>query len=898
MSLKDYRRKRDFTRTREPRGKSARRSSGQQFVIQKHDASHLHYDFRLEFEGVLKSWAVPKGPSLDPAQKRLAIQVEDHPLEYGSFEGIIPEHEYGAGTVLLWDRGQWEPVGDPAEGFRSGKLKFILHGEKLQGGWMLVRRSRSTSNRPEWLLFKERDEFARPQDEFDVTAEEPSSVATGRTLAQIKADQDCVWGADCAQAGKPQGRRTESRRSSTSRSSSARASSIRAPRRHADPMPTQIEAQLATLVKEPPEGELWVHEIKFDGYRLICHIDKRAHARESRARPRAWCETRAHQDWTERFSSIAAAAEELPVRQAILDGEVVVLRPDGVTSFEALQQALHESRQQKLVYFAFDLLYLDGEDLRSRPLEDRKNRLVALGLLADRGPIRYSQHLVGSGREAFAEAERLGLEGIVCKRRDRPYTPGRGPDWLKVKCKQRAEFVIGGYTDPAGARSGFGALLVGYHRGGELVYAGRVGTGFDERTLAELLATFKPLERSTSPFDGFPERASQARGVHWVRPKLVAQLAFSNWTRDRLLRQPVFQGLREDKPAGEVMREVPAVEAVSNNVSSRRWAKGRHKAPASKAPAKTNHANNNRGNREEENQEEEIAGVRLTHPNKVLYPDVGLTKRDLAQYYVDQADWILPYLEGRPLSLVRCPDGVEGGRFFQKHPHAAALGELRRIRIREKQEEKAYLVVDNVQGLVSLVQAGTLEIHAWGSREDDLERPDRLIFDLDPAPDVPWPRVIAAAQEIRDFLHDLGLVSFVKATGGKGLHLVAPIQRRHAWNDIDEFCRLVARAIQRAAPDRFVANMSKQQRTGKIFLDYLRNQRGATAIAPYSTRARATAPVAVPLSWEELPKLRSSDQYRLPDVVKRLARLRADPWSELSQIRQTITAAMFHAVRG
>lgn len=880
MGLQEYRRKRDFRRTQEPQGRRpARSKTGWRFVIQKHDASHLHYDFRLEFEGVLKSWAVPKGPSLDPAKKRLAIQVEDHPLEYGSFEGTIPADEYGGGTVLLWDQGHWEPLEDPAEGFRKGHLKFNLEGEKLHGGWALVRRGQPQFGKPQWLLFKLRDEFARSEDEFNVTAEEPQSVATGRNLPQIAADAgSAVWSSHQSNghaertADPPKSQRKPAGKKAA-RSKPAKKSRL----------PAKIEPQLATLTGEAPAGDEWFHEIKFDGYRMIAHIETGPRDR----RPRVWCETRRHQDWTARFPGVVAALEKLPLEQSIFDGELVVLNDEGISDFQSLQESLKEARHN-VVYEVFDLLFLDGEDLRPLALEERKERLAALGLSTDRGVIRFSEHVVGRGPDFFAEAQRRGLEGIISKRRDRPYVAGRSTDWLKIKCQQRAEFVIGGFTEPRGERSGFGALLLGYHADDGLHYAGRVGTGFDERTLRDLLARLKRLERKASPFVDFPVRGARARDTHWVAPQLVGQIRFSNWTRDNLLRQPAFQGLREDKDASQVTREQPVSAAAVERASGTGKKAGRQRARRKSAPAPAS---------SRKAEEAEIAGVRVTHPDKVLYPELGLTKRGLAEYYVEHADWILPHVVDRPLSIVRCPDGVEGHRFFQKHPPAGTPDWLRRVSIREKHGSEEYMVVENVQGLVSLVQIGALEIHVWGSRVDKLERPDRLIFDLDPAPDVLWPAVTKSAVEIRDFLAELGLVSFVKTSGGKGLHVTAAIERRHDWSEVEDFCQLLARAVERAAPTRYISNMSKAQRTGKIFVDYLRNQRGQTAIAPYSPRARSGAAVAVPVTWDELKTLRSAQQYSVPDVAKRLARLRKDPWAEFGHERQAITAKMLRILR-
>lgn len=861
MSLSAYKQKRDFRRTPEPAGKKVAKR-GWSYVVQKHAASHLHYDFRLELDGVLKSWAVPKGPSLDPAQKRLAIHVEDHPVAYGRFEGIIPEGEYGGGTVLLWDHGHWEPVGDPRAGYRQGKLKFKLHGERLQGGWMLVRRSGAQvpAEQKTWFLIKERDEAARPLDEEDILKDKSQSVVSGRDLHEIADDPDHVWGAMGSRRlarsqGKHSTKRSRKRGAGSEVVTRRKATKVGVPRK----LPSRINVQLATLTNDAPTGDQWIHEIKFDGYRMLCRIDK-GHVTFT---------SRNNQSWTNRLAHLVEAAKTLPVKQAVLDGEVVAEQSSGLTDFQALQNAFRDGNSQNLRFYVFDLLYFDGRDLRKLPLDERKELLAGLfPKSGKRGPLRYSQHVLGNGPEFFKQAAKLGLEGIICKRRDRPYLSGRSYDWLKVKCVQTEEFVIGGYTDPSGARSGFGALLLGYHNGDhQLTYAGKVGTGFSDRTLADLTRRLSSLRQAKSPFDDLRGKSGEARGAHWVKPRLVAQVAFSNWTRDRHLRHPSFQGLREDKPAGEVVHDeaIPLARAESKAKSN-----GQPSGATSKMMP---------------------ADMQLTHPEKLLYPDDQISKLDLAQYYYEVADWILPHIIDRPLALLRCPDGRHKECFFQKHPGPGTPKVLRQVRIQEKSKAGPYVVVDDVSGLVSLVQIGTLEIHAWGSQVRKLERPDRLIFDLDPDPAVPWRRVIEAARQVRQFLQEMGLESFVKTTGGKGLHLVVPIMRRHEWDEAKEFTRQVAQAIVVADPEHFTANLSKAARTGKIFIDYLRNGRGATAVAPYSTRASSKAPVSTPVSWEELSPAIHSDTFHVSNLPQRLAALKKDPWAGISAVRQSISAA-------
>ena len=833
--LSEYKRKRRFDATSEPVGKRAA-IGGRSFCVQKHRASHLHYDFRLELDGVLKSWAVPKGPSLDPAVKRLAMHVEDHPVEYGSFEGTIPQGEYGGGTVMLWDRGTWEAEGDAAKGYRDGRLKFRLRGEKLGGGWMLVRTGgHASAGERRWLLMKERDDAARSAGDVDILVKRPLSVGTGRDLDEIAAGAES---------------KTEDSRKPARNPKPAKPAKIRAAE--------NVEVQLATLAAEAPDGDEWLHEIKFDGYRMVCRI----------AEGIATFLSRNHLDWTDRLTALAERARRLPVRDAVLDGEVVVVRPDGITHFQDLQNAFREGRTDGLRYFAFDILRLEGRDLTPLPLVERKRILAEL--LARKGvptAIAYSEHVAGGGPAFFREAARRGLEGIICKRADRPYESGRGASWLKVKSLQRDEFVIGGYTEPAGRRSGFGAILVGYHGAdGELIYAGKVGTGFGDATLRTLSERFAALEQERSPFE---DRKRSTERTHWLKPELVAQIAYGSRTEEGILRHASFQGLREDKAADEVTGERPVKPTKRTATKSRTPA---HRATDYDARTQT------------------LGGVRLTSPDKVLYPDAGLTKLDLANYYRAVAGRMLPHIAGRPLVIVRSPDGKLGNAFYQKHPGPGTPGTLKRIAVEQKSGTEEYLVVDDEAGLIALAQIGALEVHAWGSRGDRLDHPDRLVFDLDPDPTVPWTRVVDAGRQVRDFLRELGLESFAKLTGGKGLHLFVPIERRHDWDAAKAFCKAVADAIVTADPRHYTANMAKSARTGKIFIDYLRNGRGATAIVPFSPRARAGAPVAIPIAWRELAARITPDRFTIATLPKRLAALASDPWEGMAAIRQTLAA--------
>lgn len=740
MSLTRYLRKRDFQQTSEPRGRRGRKS-GWLYVVQKHAASHLHYDFRLQIGGVLKSWAVPKGPSLDPGVKRLAMHVEDHPVDYGSFEGTIPKGQYGGGTVMLWDQGTWELDEDPEEAYRQGKLHFTLHGKKLRGEWVLVKRSGRDGARygdggkEPWFLFKIRDDEAREGDDDGVLKREPNSAASGRTLDEIAAGKR-VWHSN-RKNGKPSGEPKDRPNNSVARSRPAAAKSVSPASRKRllaeiagakpGPLPRNLRPQLATLVKRAPGGDQWYNEIKFDGYRMLCQVERREVKFSSRN----------GLDWTARVPQLVQAIRGLGLGSALFDGEVVSLESDGRSSFQSLQNSFADKRAGALVYYVFDLLYLDGVNLTKANLEDRK-RLLAMITGDGLGPVRDAGFIVGKGPEFFTEACHRRLEGIICKRRDRPYRPGRGTEWLKVKCSHNEEFVIGGFTPPAGSRVGFGALLLGYYDAGQLRYAGRVGTGFSDALLGDLAKRLKQDEQKESPFVDLQGRTGQARGVHWVKPKLVAQVAFGEWTRDGHLRHPAFLGLREDKPAEQVTRERPvplkAVEQVpmSKLTASNSVAKSRARSSASGKKA-TGQATR---------QIEIPASVRLTHPDKVLYPDDGITKAQIAGYYANIADWILPHLVDRPLTLVRCPQGCQGKCFYQKHADKGLPEALGRVTIAEKRETIQYPVVKDLAGLLSLVQMNTLEIHAWGVRVDNVEKPDRLVFDLDPDPAVPWKRVV------------------------------------------------------------------------------------------------------------------------------------------------------------
>ena len=915
MTLELYRKKRNFKTTPEPAGRVGRRKARElMFVIQKHKASHLHYDFRLELHGVLLSWAVPKGPSLDPADKRLAMHVEDHPIEYGDFEGVIPPKQYGSGTVLLWDRGHWRPEGDAEAAYRQGKLKFVLHGEKLHGGWMLVKsHGGKYGGDKSWLLIKERDEFARRGADAHIVDTEPDSVSSGRTLDQIAADADRVWHSNRSVADNvrqaPVPKRTTQRALAPSKVKGARKSSL----------PETLDAQLAMLVDEAPSGDGWIHEIKFDGYRMLCRVDG------------GQCRivSRNGKEWTDVFPAIAAAAARLPVKSAWIDGEIIVNDAEGRSSFQALQNVLSEDSKAKPLYYAFDLPYVDGYDLREATLLDRK--MLLREIVGSDSLIRFSDHVAGNGPAFFDEACRMGLEGIISKRADSRYQAVRGRDWQKVKCQLRQEFVIGGYTDPQGARSGFGALLLGVHEGKDLRYCGKVGTGFNEAMLAALSAELRKRGIDQSPFVN-PPTGAEGRRAHWVKPDLVGEVTFTEWTRDGTLRHPSFQGLRQDKRARDVVREAPAHQSANGDPSAgadtsdsmadatptelrktKKRAASRQvkQKQVARSKAETKRAETREPATSADAQAAKkrapvrlsskgmpdlIAEVAISNGAKLLYPEAGVTKRELAEYYDAIGDWIVPHLADRPLTLVRCPNGWNKPCFFQKHANESVSEFIARIDIKEGSGEKPYMMANSTSAVVALVQMGVLEIHPWGSRAPKLGFPDRLIFDFDPDESLGWDKVVEAVNVLRKLLETLRLRSFIKTTGGKGLHVVIPVEPTRDWDDAKAFCKAIAELLVRTFPDRFTSKITKSTREGRIFVDYLRNAENATAIAPYSVRAKANAPVAMPIAWEQLKDDLRFDHFNVRNVPSLLRRRRRDPWAELADVRQTLTDAMLEQV--
>jgi bifunctional non-homologous end joining protein LigD len=851
--LARYRAKRKFDITAEPSGGRAT-AGGNSFVVQKHAATRLHYDFRLELDGVLLSWAVPRGPSLDPADKRLAAHVEDHPTDYGGFEGTIPKGQYGGGTVMLWDRGTWEPQAgeNPREGYRKGRLKFILHGKRMKGGWTLVRmgprgQERNSDN---WLLIKERDSEARPGEGTLLVDEDTTSVASGRSMEQIADAPDrSVWHSDRPKGAAP--------KAATKKRAPAPAAPVAGLKKAK--LPDFVRPTLATAVDRPPSGETWLHEIKIDGYRIFAR----------RRGGKVALLTRTGLDWTARFKPIADAIAKLPGGDLALDGEVAVLDKNGGSSFAALQDALSRKETKPLRYIVFDLLYRDGEDWRGAKLIDRKAALRDL-LGGGTGPLVYSDHIAAKGSEVFAQAAKLGLEGVVSKRADVAYREGRSREWLKSKCVARQEFVIVGFTDST-AHRGIGALALGYYDDGALRYAGRVGTGFDHRTALDLAKRLKPLAVERVPFAKLP--AEVRRGVHWVKPELVCEVEFLNWTADDVLRQASFQGLREDKPAKSITRERP--------LPAREVAKEAAKDdPPDDPPAR---ASTRKG-------VEKIEGVPITHPDRIIFPDLGITKRQLIEYYASVAEWILPHIANRPLSLLRCPAGIGDSCFFQKH-FTTGMKSIGRVTVKEKSGPGDYLVLRDVKDLVLLIQEGIVEIHPWGATADDPDQPDQFIFDFDPAPKLPFTAVVDAAKTMRDYLAAMKIESFCKTTGGKGLHVVAPIRRDVEWAELKEFTKKIAANFATAAPRQFTINPLKRERTARIFVDYLRNDRGSTAVAPYVVRARPGAPIALPLEWHDVNARLDPSRYTIASVPKLLALRKNDPWAGMTKHQQSIAGA-------
>ncbi|ENY76646.1 ATP-dependent DNA ligase [Pseudomonas putida TRO1] len=822
--LQEYARKRDFNATPEPSGKRKRgkRAHALQFCIQKHDASHLHYDFRLELDGTLKSWAIPKGPSLDPKVRRLAVHVEDHPLDYADFEGRIPEGHYGAGDVIVWDRGVWEPEGDAHEAYAKGKLRFRLQGEKLGGVWNLFR-THLAGKKEQWMLVKSHDAQARSESEYSIVEALPDSVLSERTLVP---------------------RKPAAPKAATPRSSRKRPGNVQTA-----PLPAQLQPQLATLVDAPPSGD-WRYEVKFDGYRILARIE----GQDIRLF------TRNGHDWSRKMPRQVAALRALGIDTAWLDGEMVVADENGMADFQALQNAFDTEHDEYITYYLFDLPFLGGQDLRQLPLQHRRETLRQLLEHNHSDVIKYSADFDQPVDSLLDSACRLKLEGLIGKRADSVYSGRRSPDWIKLKCKQRQEFVIVGYTDPKGSRSGFGALLLALHDNdsGELRYAGKVGTGFNTTTLASIHARLKPLEIA-SPALPSPPAGAEARGVHWLRPQLLAEVAFAQMTRDGIVRHSVFHGLRDDKAATaiDLERAMPA-KTVSNR---------NKQAKAS----------------------ENLGELRLTHPDRVIDPTTGVTKREVAEYYAGISQWILPQLKHRPVALVRAPDGLGGELFFQKN---AGQLHIPNVLSYEKAEAgQAAMVINRPDTLLGAVQMNMLELHTWNATDKNFDKPDRFVLDLDPDPALPWKAMVEATQLALTLLDELGLKVFLKTSGGKGIHVVAPLTRRAGWDEVKDFSHAIVSYLAKLFPERLSAVSGPKNRVGRIFIDYLRNGKGATTACAYSLRAREGLPVSVPIWRDELAHIKAANQWNITNLRERLAEV-DDPWADMGKVRQSITARM------
>ena len=869
--LSTYRKKRDFEKTSEPSGEAkVAPAKRRRFVIQKHDATRLHYDFRLEFDGVFKSWAVTRGPSLDPHDKRLAVEVENHPLDYGDFEGTIPKGQYGGGTVMLWDRGYWEGD-DPDKGFEKGDLKFTLDGGKLHGSWVLVRmrHDRDGGKRTNWLLIKHRDEYAR-EGEDNAILEEDKSIASGRTMEQIAAGKgraprpfmmakagrgkaDAVWDSNRGEAADA--------RAATKAASTAKA-------RKVSGMPDFVAPELCTAVERPPSGEGWGHEIKFDGYRVQLRIED----------GEATLKTRKGLDWTDKFASVAKEAGALP--DAMIDGEIVALDHQGHPNFSSLQAAIADGKTDKLIFFAFDLLFADGLDLRRLPLRERKARLKAL-LEARKGKarsIRYVEHFEVDGVAMMESARKMSLEGIVSKKLHASYHSGRSESWTKAKARAGQEVVIGGWKTTSGK---FRSLMAGVYRGDHLVFVGMVGTGFGQDTVKRIMPALTANASDASPFGG-RNAPKKTREVHWLKPELVAEVEFAGWTADGNIREAAFKGLRQDKQATEVKAERPTMTEMAQPVAA--------KAPVQHGRPTASHRSEGNG------KSAEVMGVVISKPDKALWPDAGdgegVTKLDLARYFEAVGAWMIGHLKGRPCSIVRAPDGIKGEHFFQRHGMQSTSKLLELVKV--SGDRKPYLQIDRVEGLAAVAQAGGVELHPWNCAPDAYDTPGRLVFDLDPAPEVDFAEVIAAAKEMRQRLSDVGMESFCKTTGGKGLHVVVPLlhgaKDKVSWPEAKGFAQAVCQWMANDAPDQYLLNMSKKLRKGKIFLDYLRNDRMSTAVAVLSPRARDGATVSMPLNWPQVKSDLDPKRYTLRSVPALLAKTKA--WQGYEDAASSIKAAM------
>ncbi|WP_329046045.1 DNA ligase D [Pseudomonas aeruginosa] len=850
--LDEYNRKRDFSATPEPSGDGKARKGRSpsihalQFCIQKHDATRLHYDFRLELNGTLKSWAVPKGPSLDPKSRRLAVHVEDHPIDYASFEGNIPEGHYGAGDVIVWDRGIWIPIGDPDEGYRKGKLKFELEGEKLSGTWNLVR-THMEGKQEQWFLIKSNDASARPAAEYDVVKALPDSVLSDRTIVPKMRG---------GKAATPKPAKPPSSKPSKQAKRIALAGARKAP------LPDTLKPQLATLVETAPEGD-WRYEIKFDGYRIMARIKDGA----------VKLFTRNGHDWTSKMPRQAEALAGLGLESAWLDGEVIVANEEGLPDFQALQNAFDSGRSGNIVFCAFDMPYLNGLDLRDVALEQRRAALAKVLERSKDDVLRFSEDFAESAEAMLNSACQMRLEGLIGKLAGSPYVSRRSSAWIKLKCKHRQEFVVVGYSEPKGSRSAFGALLLGLHDAdsGELRYAGKVGTGFNETTLRSIFTRLTPLETKKPPVVN-PPTGFETKGVHWLKPELLAEVAYAELTKEGSVRHAVFHGLRNDKPAKAITEEraKPADEVGAPTAKKKR---------SKKTPAKGASPASDR--------------IRISHPERVIDASSGSTKMQLAEYYAWVSQWMLtpPHLESRPVALVRAPEGIAGELFFQKNAERLAIPGIETMG--KEYSGQPVMLINRIEALVGAVQMSAVEFHTWNATSADLERPNRFVLDLDPDPALPWKRMVEATQLTLTVLDELGLDSYLKTSGGKGVHIVVPLTPKASWEEVKTFSQAIVKHMAKLLPDRFSAVSGPKNRIGRIFIDYLRNSQGATTIGAYSARTREGLPVSVPIFLEELADLKGANTWNIHNLHERLAELGSDdPWAGYEKTRQVITKEM------
>jgi bifunctional non-homologous end joining protein LigD len=877
----EYTRKRNFTITPEPieEDYEKRADHGLQFVIQKHDARNLHYDFRLEMDGTLKSWAIPKGPSLDPKEKRLAVHVEDHPVSYAKFEGSIPKGQYGGGDVIVWDQGIWQPHGDMNTAYKSGKLKFTLIGEKLGGGWALVKtRLRGSGNKEQWLLIKEKDDAARPSEEFDIVQARPESVITGDLLPADRSNTPNTLASNSIEPSSKIATKTASNKSvsaSGELSNPARKKKISNTSKSSISIPDTFSPQLATLVNTPPEGE-WLFEIKFDGYRILTRVMD----------GQVKMYTRNGNDWTDQLPLQVKAIEFLKLKDSWLDGEVVVLNDEGLPNFQALQNAFDSQHSQDIIYYIFDAPYLNGEDIRDLPLEERRALVEKIIPRCAKSPLRYSATFDADHHSIIESACAMSLEGVIGKRVGSPYISRRSNDWIKLKCRLRQEFVVVGYTEPQGSRSKFGALLLGVHKemgAAELVYAGRVGTGFNTTRLADIYKKMHALERASCPLSS-ALTAQQRRGVRWIEPKLVCEVEFAEWTGDGILRQASFISLRTDKPARDIIRERPqTLKSKSLSVKSRS-----NKNQAITEADSPKHR---------KSKSTVIAGVNISHPERIIDSESNSSKLSLAMFYESINALMLPHLKDRPVSLLRAPDGITGQQFFQKHSDNRAIPNITQLAAELDPDHAPLMAIANVGGLTGCVQMNAIEFHTWGATTENIECPDRFILDIDPDPALPWRSVIEATRLVLAVLDELKLKAYLKTSGGKGMHILVPLTPVADWATVKAFAKAITDFLAKQISSRFVAKMGPKNRVGKIFVDYLRNTRGANTVCAYSVRARPGLPVSVPIAREELDHITRPDQWNINNLHERLEKLKTNPWGtytgEQMRKKQIITATMW-----